>query len=53
MISNEFNQDIGKLNAYTIKQMKGLATFGQMYENIEYHLFNAYGQENPQKVPEE
>jgi hypothetical protein len=38
----EFGQDIEKFNAYVIEQIQGLVAFGQMYENIEYHLFNAY-----------
>jgi hypothetical protein len=38
----EFGQDIEKFNAYVIEQIQGLAAFGQTYENIEYHLFNAY-----------
>jgi hypothetical protein len=39
----EFGQDIAKFNAYyAIEQIQGLATFGQTYDNIEYHLLQAY-----------
>jgi hypothetical protein len=38
----EFGQDIEKFNVYVIEQIQGLAAFGQTYDNIEYHLFNAY-----------
>jgi hypothetical protein len=38
----EFGQDIAKFNAYVIEQIQGLAAFGQTYDNIEYHLLQAY-----------
>jgi hypothetical protein len=38
----DFGQDIAKFNAYVIKQIQGLAAFGQVYDNIEYHLLQAY-----------
>jgi hypothetical protein len=39
----EFGQDIAKFNAYVIEQIQeGLAAFGQIYDNIEYHLLQAY-----------
>jgi len=40
----EFGQDIAKFNAYVIEQIQGLAAFGQTYDNIEYHLLQAYDQ---------
>jgi len=38
----EFGQDIEKFNAYVIKQIQGLATYGRVYDNVEYHLLQAY-----------
>jgi hypothetical protein len=38
----DFGQDIAKFNAYVIEQIQGLAAFGQVYDNIEYHLLQAY-----------
>jgi hypothetical protein len=38
----KFGQDIAKFNAYVIEQIQGLAAFGQTYNNIEYHLLQAY-----------
>jgi hypothetical protein len=39
---DEFGQDIEKFNAYVIEQIHGLNAFGHVYENIEYHLLQAY-----------
>jgi hypothetical protein len=38
----DFGQDIAKFNTYVIEQLQGLAAFGQVYDNIEYHLLQAY-----------